>query len=208
MPKTDLKKELKRLYTASAKKVALVDVPKLKFLMIDGSGDPNTNPLFQQAMEALFSVAYTLKFTLKRGSEKLDWSMMPPEGLWWTEGAESFDTADKAAWKWTLMMTLPGFVTAAMVREAKKAVKEKKSLARVDDLRLEAFREGPCVQILHIGPYVEEGPAIEKLRQFAAEKGYAPAGKHHEIYFSDPRRVKPEKWRTILRLPVRKLAAA
>ena len=204
MPKTDLKRELKHLYTASAKKVALVDVPKLKFLMVDGAGDPNTNPLFQQAMETLFSVAYTLKFTLKRGPEKLDWSMMAPEGLWWTEGADLLDTANKASWKWTLMMTLPGFVTAAMVREAKKAVKEKKSLARVDDIRLEAFREGPCVQILHIGPYSEEGPTIEKLRQFAAENGYALAGEHHEIYFSDPRRVKPEKWRTIVRLPVRK----
>lgn len=204
MPKTDLKKELKQLYTASAKKAALVDVPKLKFLMIDGSGDPNTDPLFQQAMEALFSVAYTLKFTLKRGPEELDWSMMAPEGLWWTEEGKPFDAADKASWQWTLMMPLPGFVTAAMVREAKKAVKEKKSLARVDDIRLEAFREGPCVQILHIGPYSEEGPSIEKLRQFAAENGCALAGKHHEIYFSDPRRVKPEKWRTILRHPVRK----
>ena len=204
MPKTDLKKELKQFYTASAKKVALVDVPKLKFLMIDGSGDPNNSPLFQQAMEALFSVAYTLKFTLKLGPGKLDWSMMAPEGLWWTEGAESFDAADKASWKWTLMMTLPDFVTAAMVRAAKAAVKKKKSLARLDDIRLEAFREGPCVQILHIGPYSEEGPAIEKLKQFASENGHTFTGKHHEIYFSDPRRVKPEKWRTILRHPVRK----
>jgi hypothetical protein len=204
MPKIDLKKELKHLYTASAKRATLVEVPKLKFLMIDGSGDPNANPLFQQAMEALFSVAYTLKFSLKRGPGQLDWSMMAPEGLWWTEGAEPFDAADKASWKWTLMMTLPGFVTAAMVREAKKAVKEKKSLARVDDVRLEAFREGPSVQILHLGPYSEEGPTLEKLHQFAAENGYAHTGKHHEIYFSDPRRTKPEKWRTILRQPVRK----
>jgi hypothetical protein len=204
MPKTDLKKELKHLYTASAKRATLIEVPKLKFLMVDGSGDPNANPLFQQAMEALYSVAYTLKFTLKLGPEKLDWAMLAPEGLWWTEGPEPFDVADKASWKWTLMIALPEFVSAAMVRATKKKVKAKKPLARVDDVRLEAFREGPSVQILHLGPYSEEGPTLEKLDQFAAENGYALTGKHHEIYFSDPRRTKPEKWRTILRQPVRK----
>jgi len=121
-----------------------------------------------------------------------------------TEGAAPFDMADKASWKWTLMIAVPDAITAAMVREAKKAVKEKKALARADDVRLESLREGPAVQILHVGPYAAELPTIEKLHAFAAENGYALTGKHHEIYFSDPRRTQPEKMRTILRQPVKK----
>jgi hypothetical protein len=200
MPKTDLKKQLKEFYTASTKKPSFVDVPKLKYLMIDGSGDPNTNTEFSGAMNALYGVAYTLKF----GPAKLDFSVMLPEGLWWTKGDARFDMQDKASWQWTLMMVVPDVVSAAMVREAKKAVKEKKGLARVDDLRLESWREGPAVQIMHIGPYSQEAATIEKLHQFAAENGYALSGKHHEIYFSDPRRTKPEKLKTLLRQPVKR----
>jgi hypothetical protein len=194
MSKIDLKKDLKALYTASAKRAALVDVPKLKCLMIDGVGDPNNSPLFQGAMEALYGVAYTLKFGLK-----LDYTVMPAEGLWWADGEPPFDMANKAAWKWTLLMVVPDLVTAAMVGEAKK----KKDVGRVAEVRLESFREGPAVQILHVGPYAEEGPTVARLHQFAAESGYTLAGKHHEIYFSDPRRSKPEKMRTILRQPVK-----
>ena len=204
MTKIDLKKDLKPVYSASARQAAVVEVPKLKYLMVDGAGDPDGSPQFRGAMEALFGVAYTLKFALKRGPEKLDFTVMPPEGLWWTEGAAPFDMADKASWKWTLLIAVPDAITAAMVREAKKAVKEKKALARADDLRLESLREGPAVQILHVGPYAAELPTIEKLHAFAAENGYALTGKHHEIYFSDPRRTKPEKMRTILRQPVKK----
>jgi len=203
MPKIDLKKEWKSLYSASARKPALIDVPKIKYLMIDGSGDPNTSPRFHGAIEALYGVAYTLKFSLKLGPEKIDYPVMPLDGLWWTD-AEPFDVANKASWKWTLMIALPECITAAMVRQAKKTVKEKKALALVDEVRLESFREGPAVQIMHIGPYSEEGPTIQKLHQFAAESGYSLSGKHHEIYFSDPRRTKPEKLRTILRQPVKK----
>lgn len=204
MPKIDLRKQFKNLYTASAKKAALVDVPRLKFLMVDGAGHPDGNPLFQQAMEALFGVAYTLKFSSKLGPAKLDWTMMPPEGVWWMEGSRPFDCADKAAWRWTLMIAQPDAVTAAMVRAAKKTLKEKKNPALVDDVRLEALREGPAVQILHIGPYDAEQPAVDKLIAFAAENGYAISGRHREIYFSDPRRTKPEKLKTIIRCPVKK----
>lgn len=204
MPKVDLRKELKPLYTASAKKAAPLDIPRMKFLMIDGSGHPDGNPLFQQGMEALFGVAYTLKFSSKLGPQKLDWTMMPPEGVWWVEGPEPFEKADKSAWCWTLMMVQPDAVTAAMVREAKKTLKERKNPARMDEVRLESLREGRCVQILHIGPYDAEQPAIEMLHAFAAENGCKVAGKHHEIYFSDPRRTKPEKLKTIIRFAVSK----
>jgi len=205
MPKLDLRKDLKPLYTASAKKGVLVEVPRMKFLMIDGSGHPNGNPLVQQSMEALFGVAYTLKFSSKLGPQKLDWTMLPPEAIWWLEGSECYEKADKSAWRWTLMIAQPDAVTSAMVRQAKKTLKEKKNPARVDDVRLESFREGRSAQILHIGPYGAVLPAIEKLHAFAAENGYKAAGRHHEIYFSDPRRTKPDKLKTIIRLPVSKL---
>jgi hypothetical protein len=204
MPKIDLKKELKPLYTASSKKAALVDIPRMKFLMVDGSGHPDGNPLFQQGMEALFGVAYTLKFSSKLGPQKLDWTMMPPEGVWWVEGSECFEKADKSAWRWTLMIAQPDAVTSGMVREAKKKLKERKNPALVDEVRLESLRKERCVQILHIGPYNAEQPAIEKLLAFAAENGYKVAGRHREIYFSDPKRTKPEKLKTIIRLPVSK----
>jgi hypothetical protein len=204
MPKIDLRKELKPLYTASPKKAALLEIPRMKFLMIDGSGHPDGNPLFQQGMEALFGVAYTLKFSSKLGPEKLDWTMMPSEAIWWVEGSESFEKADKSAWRWTLMIAQPDAVTPAMVRDAKKTLKEKKNPARVDEVRLESLRKEQCVQILHIGPYNAEQPAIEKLHAFAAENGYQIAGRHREIYFSDPKRTKPEKLKTILRFAVSK----
>lgn len=203
MHKIDLKQDWKPYYAASARKPALIDVPKRKYLMIDGQGDPNTNPEFQDAIQALYGVAYTLKFSLKMGPEQIDYPVMALDGLWWTD-TEPFSAADKAAWKWTLMIAQPDVITAAMVRTAKAKVKERKGLARVDDIRLESWREGKAVQMMHIGPYSEEGPTIEKMQQFAAEQGYQLAGKHHEIYFSDPRRTKPEKLKTLLRHPVRK----
>ncbi|MFB3776142.1 MAG: GyrI-like domain-containing protein [Bryobacteraceae bacterium] len=203
MGKIDLKKQWKSLYTASAKKPALIEVPKIKYLMIDGSGDPNLNPRFQEAFQALYGVAYTLKFSLKMGPEKIDYPIMPPSGLWWTD-AEPFDMANRSSWKWTLMIPQPDCITAAMVRQAKKTVREKKALALADEVRLEAYREGTAVQIMHLGPYSEEPPTIQKLHQFAADSGYSLNGKHHEIYFSDPRRTKPERMRTLLRQPVKK----
>lgn len=203
MRKIDLKKDWKQFYTASSRKPALVDVPKIKYLMIDGHGDPNTSPLFQSAIEALYSLAYTLKFTLKMGAEKIDYPVMALDGLWWTD-KEPFDEADKASWKWTLMIAQPDVITAAMLRAAKKKVSEKKPHVRVNDVRLESWREGRAVQIMHIGPYSEERPNIEKMLQFAAEQGYQFTGKHHEIYFSDPRRTKPEKLKTLLRHAVKK----
>ena len=126
---------------------------------------------------------------------------MALDGLWWSE-TEPFDLAEKSSWKWTLMIAQPDVITAPLVRAARKTVKEKKGLAQVDDVRLESWREGKAVQMMHIGPYSEEGPTIEKMRQFAAGQGCRLTGKHHEIYLSDPRRARPEKLRTLLRHPV------
>jgi hypothetical protein len=204
MAKVDLKKQLKPLYAPSAKAPVLVDVPKMSFLMVDGAGDPNTAPEFQETCNALYGVAYTLKFSLKKQGGA-DFAVMPLEGLWWGEGLRDFLTSDKSDWNWTLMIALPDFLTVEQVRAAAEQLKKKKDSPAIGKVRFEAFHEGPAVQILHIGPYAAEGPTVERLVQFATEKGYELAGKHHEIYLGDPRRCAPEKLKTILRQPVRPL---
>jgi hypothetical protein len=207
MPLIDLKKKYEALYKAPWKHPVIVDVPRIKYLMVDGEGHPDNNAEFSQAMEALFSAAYTMKFTSKFGPAKLDWNMLPPEGLWWIEGGKPFDAAPKSAWRWTLMLAQPDKVNAAMLRQAKTAIKEKKkgkAPALLDKVRLRSLRQGKSAQIMHIGPYDAEKPAVDKLLAFAAGEGYEAVKLHHEIYFSDPRRSKPEKMRTLIRFQLKK----
>jgi hypothetical protein len=109
---------------------------------------------------------------------------------------------NKDAWKWTSMMVQPEFVTEALFAEAMAEVKKKKAPAAIDKVRLEKYTEGRCAQIMHIGPYSEEGPTIAKLHAFIEESGYEKTGKHHEIYLGDPRRAAPEKLKTVIRQPV------
>jgi hypothetical protein len=201
MAKIDLKKELKHLYKPSGKEVVLVDVPPMNFLVIEGQGDPNTSPEYQSAIEALYSVAYALKFIVKR-SESVDYGVMPLEGLWWTDDMKEFSTANKDLWKWLAMIMQPEYVTRALYEEALPEVQRKKNLPLLSKMRFETFREGLSVQIMHIGPYSEEGPTIERMHAFARDRGYELRGRHHEIYLSDPRRTAPEKMRTVLRQPV------
>lgn len=201
MHKVDLKKELKHLYQASAKIVVQVEVPALRFLMVDGEGDPNSSPAYAQAVEALFSVAYTAKFMVKKGPQALDYAVMPLEGLWWADDMGAFVANDRAQWKWTMMIMQPSFVADETIRAAIDTVRKKKPLPGLDGLRLEAFSEGLCAQVLHIGPFTDEGPTIERLHAFiGATSGLR--GKHHEIYLSDIRRAHPSKWKTIVRQPM------
>jgi hypothetical protein len=203
MSKIDYKKELKHLYQPSAKKFQVVDVPPMNFLMIDGHGDPNTAQEYQDAVEALYGVAYKLKFISKKESGK-DYVVPPLEGLWWAGDMETFTAQrDKSAWDWTMMIMQPEWITPAMVEEAVAQVEKAKGLPALSRLRLETYLEGLAVQIMHIGSYNDEGPTIARMHTFAAENGYTLAGKHHEIYLSDPRRVAPEKLKTVLRQPVR-----
>ena len=198
MQKIDLKKELKHLYQPSAKTVARVDVPALQFLMIDGEGDPNTAHEYAQAVEALFSVSYTLKFMIKKGPQAIDYAVMPLEGLWWADDMSSFTNNERSKWKWTMMIMQPHFVDSAVIQSAIEDVKRKKALPAVDRLRLEIFAEGPCAQVLHVGPFSDEGLTIRRVHEFIGAKG-ALTGKHHEIYLSDVRRADPAKWKTIIR---------
>jgi hypothetical protein len=200
--KIDLKKELKHLYQPSAKAVVQVEVPAFQFLMVDGEGDPNTSREYAQAVEALFSVSYTAKFMLKKGKSAIDYAVMPLEGLWWSDDMSTFVTNDRSKWKWTMMIMQPHFVKAEVIQAAIAGVRKRKSIAAVDALRLESFGEGLCAQVLHIGPFTEEGPTIRRVHDFIEARS-GLSGKHHEIYLSDIRRGEPAKWKTIIRQPMK-----
>ncbi len=201
MNKIDLKKELKHLYQPSAKEVVQVDVPTMNYLMVDGEGDPNTSQAFSDAVEALFAVSYAVKFMVKKDPSAIDYGVMPLEGLWWTEDMSTFSIEDKSNWKWTVMIMQPDFVTKEMVDSAISQVRKKKNPAAISRLRFESLSEGKCAQILHIGPFSEEGPTIEKVHQFIDSRGKR-IGKHHEIYLSDIRKADPAKWKTVIRQPM------
>ena len=203
MEKLDLRKELKHLYNPSAKAFQLIDVPSLQFVMIDGEGDPNTAESFRLAMEALYTVAYTLKFDLKK-NHGVDYPVMPLEGLWWAEDMELFSQEKKGEWKWTLMIMHPDVVTKKLFKSAVEQVAAKKGLPALGGLRLERLREGTSAQILYLGPYAGEGPTIARMHAFIRESGYLPEGKHHEIYLGDPRRSAPEKLKTVIRQPAKR----
>lgn len=203
MAKIDYRKVLSVLYKASAKTAHIVDVPQMNFFMVDGEGDPNGSQEFSDAVEALYSLSYTLKFTIKMGKSAVDYGVPPLEGLWWAEDMSAFTSGRKDEWKWTLMIMQPKFVTPELVGGAIEKVRSKKNPAALSKVRFESFSEGAAAQILHVGLYSEEGPTIEKLHAFIRDSGYEPAGKHHEIYLSDPRRAAPEKWRTIVRQPMK-----
>ena len=203
MEKIDFKKELKHLYQPSTKKVEQVDVPEMNFIMIDGHGNPNTAQEYQDAVEALYGLAYTLKFKSKLELAR-DYTVPPLEGLWWAEDMNAFLNADKDQWDWTMMIMVPDWITPEMIEAAKSELKAKKNPAALDKLYVQKYHEGLAAQITHIGPYSAEGPNIQKTHDFIAEQGFARSGKHHEIYLGDPRRTAPEKLRTVLRQPMRK----
>ncbi|MBC7962214.1 MAG: GyrI-like domain-containing protein [Steroidobacteraceae bacterium] len=202
MEKMDYQKQLKHLYGPSAKKVGIVAVPQMNFLMIDGEGDPNTSKAFSDAIEALYPVSYTLKFMVKKGATGIDYGVMPLEALWWADDMSAFSTGDKDAWKWTVMIMQPEFITQEMVAEATDEVARKKKPVSLPLVRFETFKEGRAAQTMHIGPFSEEGPTIEKVHLFIEENGSQRVGKHHEIYLSDLRRTAPEKWKIIVRQPM------
>jgi hypothetical protein len=197
----DLKRDLKHLYQPSAKEVVAVDVPALRFLMIDGRGDPNTSAEYGRAVEALFSVSYAAKFVVKK-TQGIDYAVMPLEGLWWADDPSAFAANERAQWQWTMMIMQPDFVANDVIDAARASVEKKKGIRAAGQLRLETFVEGACAQILHVGPFSAEGPTIERVHEFI-EARTGLRGKHHEIYLSDIRRSDPAKWKTVIRQPMR-----
>jgi hypothetical protein len=200
MDKIDLKKSLKHLYQPSSVNVAQVDVPTMNYLMIDGEGDPNTSKTYADAVETLFMVSYAVKFAVKKGAA-IDYGVMPLEGLWWADDMSRFSVEDKGNWKWTMMLLQPDFVPQETVENAINDVKKKKNSSAIDNVRFETWTEGKCAQILHLGPFSEEGPTIEKVHKYIDSSSQL-RGKHHEIYLSDIRKANPAKWKTIIRQPM------
>lgn len=200
MDKTDLKSELKALYKPSAKNVVEIDVPAFNFLMADGEGNPNTSKEYKDAVEALFSAAYAIKFSLKK-EKALDYVVMPLEGLWWADDMASFNRDEKDNWKWTMMIMQPPEVSEQMVQSAITNLQVKKGLPGLDKIRFAELKEGRSAQIMHIGPFSTEGPTIQRVQDFITSHS-ALRGKHHEIYLSDIRKAAPEKWKTIIRQPM------
>ncbi|RPI84791.1 MAG: hypothetical protein EHM41_12480 [Chloroflexi bacterium] len=210
MDKIDLRKELKHLYNPSSKKVEIVEVPRMQFALIDGEIEPGkspgTSPAFQEAVEALYGISYTLKFMSKLNKvNPIDYTVMALEGLWWVEDKE-FSITEPGGWRWTAMIMQPDHISDVMFSKALDQLRKKKDPPALEMLRLEPFEEGLSMQIMHIGPYAEEPATIEKMKTFAAESSLYPRGKHHEIYLGDPRKADPAKLKTVLRHPVTRIS--
>ncbi len=203
LEKLDFKKQWKHLYQPPLGEITTVTVPLLTYLMVDGEGDPNKSRSFEQAVEALYSLSYTLKFTLKKSPRAIDYGVMPLEGLWWADDPRAFMQTDKSAWKWTAMILQPEFITRTNIDAAFDEVRRKKNPVALDRVRFETLDEGESVQTLYLGPFSEEGPTIQRMHDAIHAAGKKLHGKHHEIYLSDPRRTAPAKLRTILRQPMR-----
>jgi hypothetical protein len=181
---------------------ALVDVGAARYLAIEGRGAPE-DATFQEAIGALYAVAYTVKMARKAAGS--DYKVAPLEGLWWagTSGHHFLRTARKS-WRWQLLIRIPEFVTKSEVARAVRTLIERGKPKLVASVQLISAKEGRCMQALHVGPYATEPQTIAHMLEVAAAGGYKAHGTHHEIYLSDPRRVKPEKLKTILRMPLRR----
>ena len=202
-PKYDVKKALRTLY-APGRNFTLVDVPRQQFLAVDGHGNPNTSAEYAAAVEALYSVAYTLKFAARRSTGR-DAVVGPLEGLWRAENPEVFTAGNKDSWDWTMLISQPEWITPDLAEDAAAEVQAKKKLDAAGQLRWLVLTEGLSVQVLHIGPYDDEAPLLAKLHsEFMPANNLGFNGDHHEIYLGDPRRTAPGKLKTILRQPVRR----
>lgn len=200
--KVDLKRSLDA-YRAKRGEFRVLDVPDQQYLMVDGHGDPNTSPAYAGALNALYPIAYGLKFASKRELGR-DYVVMPLEGLWWSDDMDAFAVArDKSRWHWTMMILTPDWIDARMFAAVVDRTPASGRPIRLDDVRLAPLSEGRCVQTLHVGPFDAEAEVLARMhRQFIPDNGLRMTGKHHEIYLSDPRRTAPERLRTILRQPV------
>ena len=203
MIKRDFKKELKAFYSASAKKAQVLDIPSMNFLVAEGQDATPESGDFQAAIEALFGISYHIKFAIKK-SGTFDYGVMPLEGLWWADDMEDFKKGIKERWRWQMMIMQPEFVTTDQFDESQSAFMKKKDNHMAEKIIFTQKEEGRCAQIMHVGPFSEEGPTIERLHQSIHEAGGVFDGhveRHHEIYLNDFRRIAPERMKTILRQP-------
>jgi len=211
MDKIDYKKTEKQFYLPKAP--AILPIPLMTFIAVDGQGDPNTSPAYAEAMEILYGLSFTIKMSKMTGEQPegyIEYVVPPLEGLWWT-AAPGFDgkpAEDKNLFFWTSLIRQPDFVTEDIFLWAKEKLSRKKPGLDLRKARFLRWEEGLCAQVLHIGPYDAETETIDKLSEFIEKEGYtadfSDTRRHHEIYLSDPRRTAPEKLKTVIRHPVRK----
>jgi len=206
----DYKKTEKALYLPKTTP-SIIDVPAMTFIMVDGVGNPNTSEAYKTAVEILYGLSYSIKMSKKSGSAPdgyFDYVVPPLEGLWWLADSQVTDFSEKDKFCWTSMIRQPDFVTPDVFEEAKAALSKKKPEPDTSIARLERFTEGLCAHVLHIGSYDDEPETIKALERFIIESGYqndiSETRRHHELYFSDPRKVAPEKNKTVIRHPIRK----
>ena len=197
--KLDLKKEHKTYYKAKIIP-EVVEFGEIPFLTIEGKGEPGGKE-FTSKVEALYSLAYGVKNLCKKQGK--DFVVPNLEGLWWVESDKPALDVPRGEWLWKLLIRMPEFVTSEIVEKAKVEVIKRRGIELVDEIKFEKLTEGKCVQVLHIGPYSTEPESLAKMRKLMEEKNLVENGLHHEIYLSDPRRVPEEKWKTILRQPVK-----
>lgn len=199
--KVDLFKLHKDEYAAT-RKPGLVDIKKAVYLSIEGQGAPG-GPVFTAKVQALYSIAYTVMMTRKFGG-KQDYGVCKLECLWRMDSEKSFEKVPPDLWRWRLLIRTPDFVKPTEIKKAAAVLIEKGKPADVNEVKLEPMAEGLCVQMLHVGPYDKEPETVRAMQAFAEGKGLAFHGLHHEIYISDPRRIPPERLKTILRHPVKR----
>lgn len=198
----DVKRELRTCYSPKNTDWQLVDIPELRFLAVDGHGDPNTGVAYRRAVEGLYAVAYTVKFASKGDLDK-DFVVGPLEGLWWADDMDDFLARRKDTWRWRLLINVPDWITGEMIENAKRTAEAKKKAPVIADIRTETLHEGTSAQVLHVGSYDDETPILTRLHhEYLPANNLRETGLHHEIYLSDPRRTDPAKLRTILRQPV------
>ena len=196
----DIKEQFKQLYTAPEKTPIFVDVPEQKIISIAGTGDPYTTAEFKNAIEALFEVAHRVMFACKKLGE--NFSVMPLEGLWWTEGMKPLSALNKDIWEWELFIVQPDFVTKEIFDGAVSETAAASNPSALSTIEFKTINEGRSVQVMRIGHFNNEALAVTAIDDFISDNGCRPNGKHHEIYLSDARKVAPEKQETIIRQPV------
>lgn len=205
----DFKKEYKEYYMPKNKPV-IVNIPKMNYIAVRGKGNPNeVNGAYQQAISVLYAVAYTLKMSYKTDYKIegfFEYVVPPLEGFWWQEGVDGVDYTDKSSFNWISVIRLPDFISKQDFEWAVETASKKKKID-CSSAEFLTIDEGLCVQIMHVGSYDDEPATVALMDEFLAKNGYendlTAERLHHEIYLSDPRKTAPEKWKTVIRHPVK-----
>ncbi|MDD5075877.1 MAG: GyrI-like domain-containing protein [Sphaerochaetaceae bacterium] len=207
----DFKKEYRELYLPKGTP-SIISIPEMRFIMVQGKGNPNTSDYYKEAVELLYGISYSIKMSKKKEAPAgyFNYVVPPLEGLWWFEN-NFFDGSvmnRKDEFSWMMMIRQPDFVTSQVFEMAKKNLKRKKPEIDTSIVKLETFNEGLCAQVMHIGPYDDEPATVALLEAFIDSQGYrtlmSGMRQHHEIYLSDPRKSDLAKLKTVLRHPIEK----